>query len=113
MPSVIAEPVTSPTFTVGQIYLAAEQAGPATGGDDPLEIAHLDLYRLASLAGEDPALLEDYVTPERIAFVEWPALAEPDLEALGSGVRVAAEVQIEHGGGESERLVDVSILARA
>ena len=27
------------------------------------EVAHLDLYRLGSLAGEDPALLDDYLTP--------------------------------------------------
>ena len=37
-----------------------------------MEVAHLDLYRLRSLAGEDPALLDDYLTPERIGFVEWP-----------------------------------------
>src|SRR3954467_5086946 len=64
----VSDPVTSPTFTIGQLY-----AG------DP-EVAHIDLYRLESLAGEDPALLDDYLTPERIAFVEWPAAAEPSLE---------------------------------
>ena len=47
------------------------------------EVAHLDLYRLGSLAGEDPALLDDYLTPERVAFVEWPAVAEPALRAGG------------------------------
>ena len=73
-------PVTSPTFTIGHVY-----AGPP-------EVAHLDLYRLGSLAGEDPALLEDYVTPDRIAFVEWPAAGEPALE------RVAARVLLEHLG---------------
>src|SRR5215204_2775556 len=46
-------PVTSPTFTIGQVL-----------GESP-EIAHLDLHRLVSLAGEDPALLEDYLTPDR------------------------------------------------
>src|SRR3954449_9213220 len=51
-------PVTSPTFTVGHVL-----------GGSP-EVAHLDLYRLQSLAGEDPALLDDYLKPERIAFVE-------------------------------------------
>src|SRR3954465_14318949 len=54
--------VTSPTYTVGQIYAAA-------GGR---EIAHLDLYRLDSLDGEDPALIDDYLTPERIGFVGGP-----------------------------------------
>jgi tRNA threonylcarbamoyladenosine biosynthesis protein TsaE len=81
-------PVTSPTFTIGQVL-----------GSDP-EVAHLDLYRLGSLAGEDPALLEDYLTPERIAFVEWPEAAVPAIE------RIAHEVRLEHGGGDS-RVVTV------
>ena len=84
-------PVTSPTFTIGQVYAA-----------EGVEIAHLDLYRLRTLAGEDPALLDDYVTPERIAFLEWPELAEPELSG-----RVAARVRIEHGGGD-RRMLDLS-----
>jgi tRNA threonylcarbamoyladenosine biosynthesis protein TsaE len=79
-------PVTSPTFTIGQVL-----------GVEP-EIAHLDLYRLGSLAGEDPALLEDYLTPERVGFVEWPAVAEPALE------RVTARVLLEHEGGDARRI---------
>jgi tRNA threonylcarbamoyladenosine biosynthesis protein TsaE len=81
--------VTSPTFTIGQVY-AAERA----------EVAHLDLYRLPTLAGEDPALLEDYLTPERIGFVEWPAVG------AGSFERVAARVTLEHRGGD-RRVVTV------
>jgi tRNA threonylcarbamoyladenosine biosynthesis protein TsaE len=81
----IADPVTSPTFTIGQVY----------GGDGGVpEVAHLDLYRLESLAGEDPALLDDYLTPDRIAFVEWPGIAEPAID------RVAARVTLEHRGGD-------------
>ena len=83
----IADPVTSPTFTIGQIY-------GGTGDPPTPEVAHLDLYRLESLAGEDPALLDDYLTPERIAFVEWPGIAEPALD------RVAARVTLEHLGGD-------------
>jgi tRNA threonylcarbamoyladenosine biosynthesis protein TsaE len=79
-------PVTSPTFTIGQVL-----------GSDP-EVAHLDLYRLGSLAGEDPALLEDYLTPERVGFVEWPDAAEPALE------RVAVRVLLEHAGGDRRRI---------
>ena len=63
-------------------------------GDQEQEVAHLDLYRLPDLAGEDPALLDDYLTPDRIGFVEWPAAATGKLE------RVAARVTIEHGGGD-------------
>jgi tRNA threonylcarbamoyladenosine biosynthesis protein TsaE len=79
-------PVASPTFTIGHVLPG-----------DP-EVAHLDLYRLGSLAGEDPALLDDYLTPDRIAFVEWPAVGEPAFE------RVAARVRLEHLGGDRRRI---------
>jgi tRNA threonylcarbamoyladenosine biosynthesis protein TsaE len=75
-------PVTSPTFTIGHVLPGR------------VEVAHLDLYRLGSLAGEDPALLDDYLTPERIAFVEWPGTA------LDGAPRIAARVTIEHLGGD-------------
>ena len=93
----VADPVTSPTFTIGQLY----------GGAGRLEVAHLDLYRLATLAGEDPALLADYLTEERIAFVEWPALGEAGLADLAPGVRIAASVRIEHAGA-GERAIEVA-----
>jgi tRNA threonylcarbamoyladenosine biosynthesis protein TsaE len=83
--------VTSPTYTVGQVY----------AGENGREIAHLDLYRLESLAGEDPGLLDDYLTPERIGFVEWPEVGEPTIE------RVAARVRIEHAGGD-RRVVEIT-----
>jgi tRNA threonylcarbamoyladenosine biosynthesis protein TsaE len=79
-------PVTSPTFTIGHVYAGR------------VEVAHLDLYRLASLAGEDPGLLDDYVTRERVAFVEWPRAGEPALE------RIAARVAIEHVTGDRRRI---------
>jgi tRNA threonylcarbamoyladenosine biosynthesis protein TsaE len=79
-------PVTSPTFTIGHVL-----------GGDP-EVAHLDLYRLGSLAAEDPALLEDYMTADRITFVEWPAAGEPAFE------RVVARVLLEHLGGDRRRI---------
>lgn len=89
----VTEPVTSPTFTVGQVY-AASGAGVS-------EVAHLDLYRLSALGDEEPGLLDDYLTPARIAFVEWPAAAEPALEAT------AARVSIDHAGGD-RRLLEIA-----
>jgi tRNA threonylcarbamoyladenosine biosynthesis protein TsaE len=56
-------PVTSPTFTIGQRYSGR------------LPVSHLDLYRLGGLEGEDPALLDDYLDPASVAFLEWPAVA--------------------------------------
>lgn len=80
----VEDPVTSPTFTIGQRY---------EGGRLP--IAHLDLYRLDGLDREDPALLDDYLVPGAVAFVEWPALAVPRL----SGRRTLA-VRLSHLGGD-------------
>ena len=53
---------------------------------------HLDLFRLDSLEGEDPTLLEDYLAPETIVFVEWPAAAERELEAD----RVVLRLRLSH-----------------
>jgi tRNA threonylcarbamoyladenosine biosynthesis protein TsaE len=79
-------PVTSPTFTIGHVLPGR------------VEVAHVDLFRLGSLAGEDPALLDDYLTDERVGFVEWPAAAEPELR------RVAARVRLEHAGENRRRI---------
>jgi tRNA threonylcarbamoyladenosine biosynthesis protein TsaE len=84
----VEDPVTSPTFTIGQLY---------RGGT---EVAHVDLYRVSSLTEEDPGLLDDYLTPDRVGFVEWPGTAEPSLE------RVRARVRIGHLGGD-RRSIDI------
>jgi tRNA threonylcarbamoyladenosine biosynthesis protein TsaE len=84
----IEQPVTSPTFTIGQRY---------EGGRLP--VAHLDLYRLDDLEAEDPALLDDYLGSDGVAFVEWPALALPRLDDR----RVLA-VRLDHLGGDRRRI---------
>lgn len=80
-------PVTSPTFTIGQRYRGR------------LPISHLDLYRLSGLEDEDPALLEDYLDVASVAFLEWPALAEPQL----AGRRVLV-VRLDHAGGDKRHI---------
>lgn len=83
----VTEPVTSPTFTIGQRY---------AGGRLP--ISHLDLYRLADLEGEDPALLDDYLGPDGVAFVEWP---DAGADRLG---RPAIVVRLAHVSEERRRI---------
>jgi tRNA threonylcarbamoyladenosine biosynthesis protein TsaE len=85
----VTGPVTSPTFSIGHRY-----------GADGVTVSHLDLYRLANLAGEDPGLLADYLGPGRIAFVEWPPQAAPELD----GARL--QVTLAHRGGD-RRSVEV------
>jgi tRNA threonylcarbamoyladenosine biosynthesis protein TsaE len=92
----VEEPVTSPTFTIGQRYSGAG-----------VMVSHLDLYRLPGLEQEDPALLDDYLTPDAIAFVEWPAAASGRLRGP------AHEVRMRHGGGDRREIELDSAPSRA
>jgi len=85
----VSVPVTSPTFTIGHRY----------SGRVP--VSHLDLFRLDDLDGEDPGLLDDYLTADAIAFIEWPGAAEP---LLGADRHVAARVELRHAGGDDREV---------
>lgn len=89
--------VTSPTFTIGQLYSA------------PVRVAHVDLYRVEDLELEDPDLLADYIRPDTIAFVEWPEGAERRIGELG---RVRLRVRLSHAGGD-RRQVEISEITDA
>ena len=89
----VTQPVTSPTFTIGQRYRGR------------VPVSHLDLYRLGGLEGEDPGLLDDYLTDDSVAFIEWPGAAEPVLE------RVTLRVELAHEGGD-RRLITVRRVER-
>jgi tRNA threonylcarbamoyladenosine biosynthesis protein TsaE len=82
--------VTSPTFTIGQRY------------EGRVAVSHVDLFRVDDLGGEDPDLLEDYLRPDAIAFVEWPQGAERALAELG---KIVAQVRLEHAGGDRRIVV--------
>jgi len=98
----VTDPVTSPTFTIGQRYRGR------------VLISHLDLYRLlgepggaevpaGEIQGEDPALLGDYIGSDTIAFVEWPVGNE---RALAAHARIAHRVRLSHAGGD-RRVVEI------
>jgi tRNA threonylcarbamoyladenosine biosynthesis protein TsaE len=79
-------PVTSPTFTIGKRYRGR------------LPVSHLDLFRLETLENDDPGLIDDYLTADAVAFIEWPDAAEPLLD------RIAFRVRLEHAGGDSRAI---------
>jgi tRNA threonylcarbamoyladenosine biosynthesis protein TsaE len=79
--------IVSPTFTIGRRY-----------DEGRVPVSHLDLYRLAGLQDEDPALLADYLAPDRVAFVEWPEHAEAAI--AGVTLRVA----LAHAGGDRREI---------
>ena len=91
----VEEPVVSPTFTIGRRYRGR------------VPVSHLDLYRLADLDLEEPALLEDYLDAATIGFIEWPAVAGPRLTA-----RARLEVRLAHGGGDRRQIELVSASTR-
>jgi tRNA threonylcarbamoyladenosine biosynthesis protein TsaE len=79
----VTVPVTSPTFTIGHRYPAKPP------------VAHVDLYRVVSLDSEEPELLDDYLGPDMVSFIEWPEAAGHQLDAA-----VKHRVRIEHAGGD-------------
>lgn len=81
--------VTSPTFAIGNVYSGSVA-----------EIAHLDLYRLGEIDVGDEAVLDDFLTPERIGFVEWPH------DELADADRLRAVIALEHAG-EDHREIEI------
>ncbi len=83
----VSDPVTSPTFSIGHRYRGSGTI-----------VSHLDLYRLAGLHEEEPALLDDYLAPDTIAFVEWPEETSPELRDA------CMLVTLTHGGADRRRI---------
>jgi tRNA threonylcarbamoyladenosine biosynthesis protein TsaE len=86
-------PIPSPTFTIGRLYR----------GSGGLPVAHLDLYRIASIEDEDPGLLSEYLDPSGIVFAEWPGEGEGSLVSRAKRSR---RIDLQHLKRES-RLVRV------
>ena len=84
--------IPSPTFTVGRLYDSPGQRFP---------VAHLDLYRLGDLAGEDPGLLAEYFGTDRASCVEWPGSAEEELTTMATRI---GRVAIDHLDEGSRRI---------
>jgi tRNA threonylcarbamoyladenosine biosynthesis protein TsaE len=87
----VSVPVTSPTFTIGQRYAGS------------VPVSHLDLFRVDGLDSEEPELLDDYIAPDTIAFVEWPPGEFSERRGL---FQVAWRITIEHRGGD-RRLIEL------
>jgi tRNA threonylcarbamoyladenosine biosynthesis protein TsaE len=84
----VTDPVTSPSFTIGQLYRG------------PVPVSHVDLFRLETLTGEDPGLLSDYLTPDRVAFIEWPGAGDAEVEPQ----RVVLRLRLSHMGGDRRKI---------
>lgn len=83
----VSDPVTSPTFAIGHRYRGTNAI-----------VSHIDLYRLAGLEQEEPALLDDYLGPGTISFVEWPQEGSPELR------NARLTVTLTHEGANRRRI---------
>src|SRR5688500_9410590 len=83
----VADPVTSPTFTIGHRYRGR------------VDVSHLDLFRFQGVSPAEWGDLEPYFE-DAVVFVEWPE--------AGKGVLPEPRVQVrlEHGE-EGFRLVTI------
>jgi tRNA threonylcarbamoyladenosine biosynthesis protein TsaE len=72
--------ITSPSFTLAQSY-------HGRGGE---ALHHLDLYRLSRGADAELFAWDDYLGPDAITFVEWPAAGSDALPPAD------LRIQLEH-----------------
>ena len=80
----IVEPVSSPTFTIVQVY---------EGGRLPLY--HFDVYRIADPEEMEEIGYEDYFYGRGVCLVEWSVQIEELLPE--DALRVRLEKDLEHG----------------
>lgn len=94
-------PVTSPTFTLSQVY----RLGPE------LELHHYDLYRLGQSGAVGDELAEDMHDPQVITVIEWAGIVKSDLptdhlkiefEVTGDTGR---SLHMHAGGPRSEKIL--------
>lgn len=64
----ISEPISSPTFTIVQIY-----------EDGRLPFYHFDVYRIGDIEEMDEIGFEDYVYGDGVSMIEWANLIEEIL----------------------------------
>ena len=80
----ITEPVSSPTFTIVQIY-----------EEGRLPLYHFDVYRIGDISEMDEIGYEDYFFGDGVCFVEW---AELILELIpDNAVWISIEKDLEKG----------------
>jgi len=84
----VAEPVTSPTFTLLRPYKG-----------DRLTLLHADLYRLEELSEINDLDLLEQLDGRAVACIEWGEFARPVLPAN------LLEVRFDCGAGDEERTI--------
>ena len=80
----ITEPISSPTFTIVQVY-----------EEGRLPFYHFDVYRIGDVEEMDEIGFEDYIYGEGVSLIEWSNLIEEILPE--KKVKITIEKDLEQG----------------
>lgn len=80
----IMEPISSPTFTIVQVY-----------EEGRLPFYHFDVYRIGDISEMDEIGFEDYVYGEGVSLIEWANLIKEILPE--NRVEITIEKDLEKG----------------
>ena len=80
----ITEPISSPTFTIVQIY-----------EEGRMPFYHFDVYRIGDIEEMDEVGFEDYIYGEGISMIEWANLIEEILPE--KRIEITIEKDLEKG----------------
>lgn len=80
----IEEPISSPTFTIVQVY-----------EEGRLPFYHFDVYRIGDISEMDEIGYEDYIYGEGVSLIEWANLIEEILP--DERVEIRIEKDLEQG----------------
>lgn len=80
----ISEPISSPTFTIVQVY-----------DEGRMPFYHFDVYRIGDISEMDEIGFEDYVYGEGVSLIEWANLIEEILPE--NRIDITIEKDLEKG----------------
>lgn len=80
----IEEPISSPTFTIVQVY-----------EEGRLPFYHFDVYRIGDISEMDEIGFEDYIYGEGVSLIEWANLIEEILP--DNCIRIVIEKDLQQG----------------
>lgn len=78
----IEEPVSSPTFTIVQVY-----------EEGRLPFYHFDVYRIGDVCEMDEIGYEDYIYGEGVSLIEWANLIEEILPEHYTEVKIEKDLE--------------------
>ena len=78
----IAEPISSPTFTIVQVY-----------DEGRLPFYHFDVYRIGDISEMDEIGFDDYVYGEGVSLIEWANLIEEILPAKRTQITIEKDLE--------------------